>query len=96
MIVAEYACGGWIAQTPLPPTEAAIYKSITTIQNYNDGILTQILQNNNYAKVRPTYSLGYFSFCTIVCLPFPHAVMPLLLGGFSCALGVALTIPPGA
>ena len=60
MIVAEYACGGWIAQTPLPPTEAAIYKSITTIQNYNDGILTQILQNNNYAKVCPTYSLGVF------------------------------------
>ena len=49
---AEYACGGWIASTVLPPTEDVIFKSISTISARNEDIMAGILTNNTYPKVR--------------------------------------------
>lgn len=55
--IAEYACGGWIASTTLPPTTDAIFKSISTIQANNDAILSGILANNTYDKVSHAFSI---------------------------------------
>lgn len=51
----EYACGAWIASTVLSPTEAFVFKSITTIQDNNDAVESGVLQNNSYALLRPMY-----------------------------------------
>jgi len=51
----EYACGGWIAKTVLTPTEDVVYKSISTIEASNTAILNTIIQDNNYAKLKPLF-----------------------------------------
>jgi hypothetical protein len=47
----QYACGTWIANTPLSPTTPVIDKSITTISNNNEAILESILVNTTDPKV---------------------------------------------
>lgn len=47
----QYACGTWIANTPLTPTTPVIDKSITTIYNADEAILASILANTTDPKV---------------------------------------------
>lgn len=51
-----YSCGGWIASTPLPPDEDAIFKSISGIENNNQLILKSILET------------GYNGWVLVLCL----------------------------
>lgn len=39
----QYACGGWLAVTEIPPDKSAYGKSFTTIQDENDKIIDKIL-----------------------------------------------------
>lgn len=40
----QYACGGWIAATPLPPDRPIVVKSFTTIQDNNKTTLRSVLE----------------------------------------------------
>eukprot|EP00005_Dracoamoeba_jomungandri_P004977 CAMPEP_0174257170 /NCGR_PEP_ID=MMETSP0439-20130205/6331_1 /TAXON_ID=0 /ORGANISM="Stereomyxa ramosa, Strain Chinc5" /LENGTH=657 /DNA_ID=CAMNT_0015340135 /DNA_START=66 /DNA_END=2039 /DNA_ORIENTATION=- len=53
----SYACGTWIAETKLPPTEPVLYHAITNIELNNVRILVEILDsgNNSYPKIGDFY-----------------------------------------
>eukprot|EP01113_Clastostelium_recurvatum_P040389 TRINITY_DN627_c0_g1_i4.p1 TRINITY_DN627_c0_g1~~TRINITY_DN627_c0_g1_i4.p1 ORF type:complete len:674 (+),score=143.01 TRINITY_DN627_c0_g1_i4:103-2124(+) len=42
-----YACGGWIASHPLPPSESAIFKGISSAEDADNVALLQILTNTS-------------------------------------------------
>src|SRR5262245_46343047 len=41
----QYACGGWVASTPLPPDRPIVVRSFTSIDDRNDALVRKILDD---------------------------------------------------
>jgi hypothetical protein len=49
---AQYACGAWIANTTLPPSEPIIVESFSAVEQHNYGVLQNILTSDKYSSQR--------------------------------------------
>eukprot|EP01130_Rhizamoeba_saxonica_P012692 TRINITY_DN5383_c0_g1_i1.p1 TRINITY_DN5383_c0_g1~~TRINITY_DN5383_c0_g1_i1.p1 ORF type:complete len:676 (-),score=163.85 TRINITY_DN5383_c0_g1_i1:61-2058(-) len=52
----EYACGGWISTHQIPPDRGQIYRSFTTIEEYNNKVLKTIVEDKSNTRVNQYYS----------------------------------------
>ena len=48
----QYACGAWIANTTLPPSQPIIARSFSAVEVHNNEVSVQILNSAEYASAR--------------------------------------------
>src|SRR4051812_44276330 len=51
----QYACGGWIAATPIPPDRPGWFRSFSEIQEHNVLMLRRILDETAAGKLQTPY-----------------------------------------
>ncbi len=68
----QFACGGWIAATPIPPDRPGWYRSFSEIQAHNELMLRRILEDSAAGRLKTPYGEKLGAYWTS-CMDEEHA-----------------------